>query len=226
MTDRGHKNTLLVEMLDAARSHAGAARFNRPPAGAGRGKPADKVDDTAPPLGTLISGRRSGGLVRRPITAGALSRVLAAAPWSTLESVFGPDAPLPELYCLTQRVDGLTAGLFRWSGEHGYGALEPPDGPVAGADLFIQLEHQTASAAIFTVVPLAGWLARAGDRGYRAIALQAGMLADAFYLVAEAEGLTYSASGSFPPATLDRVLGLDGVTKTTFFSFVLGGARA
>jgi nitroreductase len=89
----------------------------------------------------------------------------------------------------------------------------------------MQQEHQSASAVLIFAAPMSAWLAREGERGYRAIALQIGMMTDTLYLAAEALHLTYTASGGFPPASIDAALGLDGVTHAAFFSFVIGGPR-
>jgi SagB-type dehydrogenase family enzyme len=123
-------------------------------------------------------------------------------------------------------VEGLSPGAYRYEPETHSLLPVPLDGSVAVLrTLFLQQEHQSASVVLILAAPMSAWLAREGERGYRAMALQIGMLTDILYLVAEALGLTYTASGGFPPASIDAALGLNGVTHTAFFSFVIGGPR-
>ncbi len=173
----------------------------------------------------VIHARRSGGLRPGPIPASALSALLSTDFNVLLQKAFGPGSPSPAIIPILWNVAGIPAGAFRYCSEDRRLLPIPTnDSPSRLQVLFTQREHQSASAALVFLAPMSAWLTR-GERGYRAAALQIGMITDAIYLAAEAVGLTYSASGGFPPASMDAALGLDGVAYTAFFSFVIGGLR-
>ncbi|WP_158787585.1 nitroreductase family protein [Granulicella sp. L46] len=173
----------------------------------------------------VIHARRSGGLRPGPIPVNALSALLSTNFDVLLQKAFGPHSPSPAIIPILWNVTGIPGGVFRYRSEdHRLLPIPTNDSTSRLHALFTQREHQSASAALVFLAPMSAWLAR-GERGYRASALQIGMITDAIYLAAELEGLTYSASGGFPPASMDAALGLDGVTYTAFFSFVIGGLR-
>ncbi len=215
--------TLLAEMMASARRCVPPAPEDSDVPRTGTLLPRGVCDPGA--LARTIRARRSRSLVCTAVPGERFRRILAAVPWSALSAVFGVDAPRPEVRCLLRDVTGLKPGLWAAPENGDLVPVAPPPVNVTGDRLFIQINHQKAAAAILTVVPMTAWLSRSGDRGFRAMALQAGMVADALYLAAAAEGLTYSASGSFPPATVDQALGLDGLHRTAIFAFVLGGVQ-
>ncbi|AUX47690.1 hypothetical protein SOCE26_092140 [Sorangium cellulosum] len=174
----------------------------------------------------LLRARRSGGLAPEG---------LALAPFATLLSVAGRDVAgaffldaklAPHVCPVVFDVEGIAPGAYRYRPDvHALEALGPADRAAVRDDVLLQWEHGGAAALLFLVVPLASWLRRYGDRGYRAAAMSAGWVADRLYVAAEHLGLTYSASGGFAPAKADELFGLDRVERTCFFAFVVGGAR-
>jgi SagB-type dehydrogenase family enzyme len=123
-------------------------------------------------------------------------------------------------------VTDVPPGSYRYDPErHALLPVAEVDWGATRENLLLQHEHGEGAVVLFFVVPLAQWLHRFGDRGYRGAALQVGYLTDRLYLDAEALGLTYTASGGFAQARADQLLGLDGYHHTAVFAFVVGGPR-
>jgi len=177
-------------------------------------------------LADVIKRRRSGNIVQSNIRKEQLAALLSA--WhAELPSCLLPDPSFHTLaFPVALTVDELPPAVYRYDGAtcrlfH----IGPATPEALRKDILLQWEHGSAAALIFLVVPLSRWLHRCGDRGYRSLALQAGWITDRLYLIAEALGLSYTASGGYAPACADRLLCLDGYHYTAFFSFVVGGAR-
>ncbi len=171
--------------------------------------------------------RRSGNLVRRPISLDLLASLLeewrtplpkALAPREGLRSVAVP---------MALDVSGLEAGCYRHDAER---SSLLPICPVTRSycreELLIQSDHANATALIFIVGPLVAWLHYGGNRGYRNLLLEAGWITDRLYLRATALGLSCTASGGFSPSKVNRLLGLDGRSYTALFCFAVGGPHS
>ena len=97
-------------------------------------------------------------------------------------------APELDLRLVVHRVEGVAPGLYRYlPGERGLEQLEARSlaGPLERACLF-QDKAGSAAVAFLVVGEIAAARARAGERSYRDLLLQAGALAQRIYLAAEA----------------------------------------
>jgi SagB-type dehydrogenase family enzyme len=137
------------------------------------------------------SSRRFTG---KPISLEALSTILERA-------TCGIPADFPsmnEIYLIANGVHGLQPGSYFYnSAEQRLEILAAGDFRARAA--FLALEQQLAgdaAVAVFFLADLHLWLARLGDRGYRAVQLEAGILGGKMYLAAYAlrlgaTGLTF-----------------------------------
>jgi SagB-type dehydrogenase family enzyme len=137
------------------------------------------------------SSRRFTG---EPIALDALSTILERA-------TCGIPADFPsmnEIYLIANAVDGLQQGSYFYdAGEQRLEILEAGDFRARAA--FLALEQQLAgdaAVAVFFLSDLKLWLGRLGERGYRAVQLEAGILGGKMYLAAYAlrlgaTGLTF-----------------------------------
>jgi SagB-type dehydrogenase family enzyme len=137
------------------------------------------------------SSRRFTG---EPITLDALSTILERATCG----IPADFPPMNEIYLIANRVDGLQPGSYFYNfAEQRLEILEAGDFRARAA--FLALEQQLAgdaSVAVFFLADLNRWLAHLGDRGYRAVQLEAGILGGKMYLAAYAlrlgaTGLTF-----------------------------------
>jgi SagB-type dehydrogenase family enzyme len=96
-----------------------------------------------------------------------------------------------DIYAIVNNVDGLQQGSYYYnSAEQRLELLEAGDFRDRAA--FLALEQQLAgdaAVAVFFLADLNRWLGRFGDRGYRAVQLEAGILGGKMYLAAYALGL-------------------------------------
>jgi SagB-type dehydrogenase family enzyme len=128
------------------------------------------------------------------ITIDALSTILE-------RSTCGIPADFPsmnEIYFIVNNVDGLQQGSYFYNAaERRLELLEAGDFRARAA--FLALEQQLAgdaAVAVFFLADLKRWLGRLGERGYRAVQLEAGILGGKMYLGAYAlrlgaTGLTF-----------------------------------
>ena len=134
-----------------------------------------------------------------PITFGELSAAIAVATRGIPADFSPPNATrLNDLYVVAQAVDGLPAGTYVFHPTTG------ELGPLRAGEYrthtgLIALEQPLAAdaaACVFFLADLDPILERFGDRGYRAVQLEAGILGGKLYLAAYAQrfgatGLTF-----------------------------------
>lgn len=99
--------------------------------------------------------------------------------------------PLNDLYLIVNAVDGLPAGAYFFHRE-GLVLERLKEGNFRGEAGYLGLEQQIpadASVAVFFLADLRDILERFGNRGYRAVQLEAGILGGKLYLAAYAQGL-------------------------------------
>jgi SagB-type dehydrogenase family enzyme len=137
------------------------------------------------------SSRRFTG---EPISLNALSSILERATCG----IPADFPPMNEIYLIVNGVDVLSPGSYFYnSAEQRLEILEAGDFRARAA--FLALEQQLAgdaAVAVFFLADLNRWLALLGDRGYRAVQLEAGILGGKMYLAAYAlrlgaTGLTF-----------------------------------
>jgi SagB-type dehydrogenase family enzyme len=177
-------------------------------------------------LTDIIVSRRSGGLGGGTLGEVELATLLATTAAPLPMSLLPHRSLAPVIFPLVVDVENLPPAVFRYvPADHALLPVQAIDRDAIRDRLLLQRDHGDCPAIIFIVVPMAQWLHRFGDRGYRGAAMHAGYLSDRLYLAAEALELTYTASGGFAPARADEFLALDGYHHTAIFSFVVGARR-
>lgn len=130
--------------------------------------------------------------VREPIGFREFSTLLERSTRGILADFLGaPGEPLNELYVMVHAVEGLPPGAYYF--HLAKGVLEClKEGDFREQAYFLGLEQDLpadASAAVFYMADLRAILDRFGNRGYRAVQLEAGMLGGKLYLAAYAQHL-------------------------------------
>jgi SagB-type dehydrogenase family enzyme len=87
---------------------------------------------------------------------------------------------------------------------------------------FFQREFLSAAVVVLTAGSIADYLARYGDRGYRYMLIDAGILLQRMYLAASYLGLSGCTTGSLIQGQMDSWLGFDGYKGTVLKAFALG----
>ncbi len=133
-------------------------------------------------------------------------------------------SPDVALYLVAHRVSGLDAGLYR------YAPQADRLSPLRSGDLRERLvdaclgQQKAGSAAVAFV--MVGGLerarARAGDRSYRDLLLEAGGVGQRIYLAAEALGLAARNLAAYRDDDLNELLGVDGRREAALHLTMLG----
>ena len=127
-----------------------------------------------------------------PIEALELSTTLW---WATRPVECDVPGRLVDLYLVLNAVDGLPSGAVRyWPEDHALEILS--EGRYRSQSGYLTLEQALgadAAAVIYFLSPLDDVLAAYGDRGYRLVNLEAGLIGGRAYLAAYAQG--FGASG-------------------------------
>jgi SagB-type dehydrogenase family enzyme len=152
-------------------------------------------DDDLPPDTIEQVIRRRGStrrFAREPINLAQLSTLLDRSTRGIPADFLQPfGEQLNELYLIVSAVDGLKAGAYVFHRRKRM--LEClKEGDFRNEAYYLGLEQELpgeASVAIFYLADLAQILGRFGNRGYRAVQLEAGILGGKVYLAAYAQGL-------------------------------------
>jgi SagB-type dehydrogenase family enzyme len=161
---------------------------------------------------------------RTPITLPQLSTMLDRATRGVpADFLDPPGAQLNDLYLIVQAVEGLPPGAYVF--HRSRGVLECLKQGNFRADAgYLGLEQDLpadAAVAIFFLADLRPILQRFGNRGYRAVQLEAGTLGGKFYLAAYAQGL--GASGlTFFDDDVTRFFSPHAEGKSAIFLVALG----
>jgi SagB-type dehydrogenase family enzyme len=136
----------------------------------------------------------------------------------------GATYPL-ELYLAANDTITLAPGLHHYQpGEHALRRLSDGDQRPGLRSAFVQPQLVDAAAAF---VFITGVFERAtfkyGERGYRFALLEAGHVAQNLLLTAAALGLGAVPVGGFLDREADRLLGLDGLDRSTLYVVAIGG---
>jgi hypothetical protein len=138
--------------------------------------------------------RRRGSIrdfAPEPIAGTDLAEILAGA----MEPIPLDVPPANELRLIANAVDGLPPGAYRYDSPDGFALLRPGNlRRQAGYLVLEQLLGALAAATIFVLADLDRILERHGNRGYRAVQLEAGIRIGRIYLGAFARGLGATAS--------------------------------
>lgn len=147
--------------------------------------PADAIEDV------ILRRGSSRRFERTPISVGALSAVLTRAGCALDADFLKTGAMLNEIYVIAHAVDGLRAGAYSY--DRGAQRLEALRyGNFRTEAAFLALEQDLAgdaAAALFFLADLDRCLEPMGNRGYRAVQLEAGIRGGRAYLAAYAVGL-------------------------------------
>jgi SagB-type dehydrogenase family enzyme len=215
-----------IENIHAATKLAGEFIQNAEPARSGSGEIVPPPPASpAKAFGEAARGRRSaldfeGGPASMSLAQ--LSAILAAtAP--PLVADFA-SSRLVQLYLYAHRIDGLPAGVYRYWPERGELELTlAGDQRVYAAALSLRQNLAGNSCVSFSMI---GDLERAtrahGDRGYRYVHFEAGVIGQRLYLAAETLGLRATGIGAFFDDLVHRHLGLDSNQGQVVYHFAIG----
>jgi len=134
-----------------------------------------------------------------------------------------------DTYIMLNRVEGLAAGLYRYSpGGHRLVRLSDDAsiaGRLAAACLGQEILRTAAVSFVWTAAIERGrW--KYQQRAYRYIYLDAGHACQNLYLACEALGLGCCAVAAFDDDEVDRILGLDGREEFTIYLATVGRVRS
>lgn len=130
-----------------------------------------------------------------------------------------------DTYIMLNRVEGLSAGLYRYS-PAGHRLVRMRDdasiaGRLAAACLGQEILRTAAVSFVWTAAIERGrW--KYQQRAYRYIYLDAGHACQNLYLACEALGLGCCAVAAFDDDEVDRILGLDGREEFTIYLATVG----
>jgi SagB-type dehydrogenase family enzyme len=197
--------------------------------------PPDRLAVGAMPLIEAIGRRRS----RRAYTAESLSlEELSFLLWATqgvqkvmdsgrvsLRTAPSAGARHPfETYLLINRVEGLTAGLYRYLPlEHQLCLVQAEDGLAEAIHAACFGQYVTGSAATFLWTALPGrteW--RYAALAHRVILMDVGHVCQNLYLSCEAIDAGMCAIGAYDQARLDELLGVDGEDEFAIYLATVG----
>jgi SagB-type dehydrogenase family enzyme len=194
--------------------------------------------DTRPPgleLAAVLRSRTSGmwvwNSIPRPVPLDDV--------WSTLRYALDPHAsdvapagggPLVECFVLANKVDGLAPGLYRL--RHDPLALQPRVlGPAATwlQDLHLirppQVNYRATNFVVFLAVNRAAAERRHGDRAFRILGQEAGIVAQRICTMSASVGLTGRVHNGYKASRILELLRLDQDGYAPLFQIILGTAR-
>lgn len=183
-------------------------------------------------LAAVLRSRDSGPGIFRPVA----SRVDGIELWTRLARVRAgvrsdsvpPGVPVPlEIFLTVGDLTGIPAGCYRL--DQDTGALHPTGRADAGADPMTAIERVTIPGPVFhnmnAVVHLVGdrdWAFDTfGDRGYRVINQEAGLLAHRVCVAAAAQGLSGRIVNAYHAEGVRAALGLTERRHTPVFQILL-----
>jgi SagB-type dehydrogenase family enzyme len=195
---------LMREMHAASSLHSaeeveawrGQAALSNLPAPTGATVPLEPLSDAEmprDPIEQVILRRGSSRkFARLPISLAQLSTMLDRATRGlSADFLEPPGAPLNQLYLIVNAVEGLEAGAYVFHRERGL--LEClKHGNFRAQAGYLGLEQELpadAAVDVFFLADLRPILERFGNRGYRAVQLEAGIVGGKLYLAAYAQGL-------------------------------------
>ncbi|NUP32975.1 MAG: SagB/ThcOx family dehydrogenase [Streptomycetaceae bacterium] len=196
--------------------------------------PLPRADVPEVDLAEVLRTRDSGPGVFRPVA----SRVDGVELWTRLARIrtdvtsdaVPSGAPVPlEIYLTVGDLTGIPAGCYRL--DQDTGALHPtgPAGTGTGADAITAIERVTIPGPVFqhmnAVVHLVGdrdWAFDTfGDRGYRVISQEAGLLAHRVCVAAAAQGMSGRIVNAYHAEGVRQALGLTERRHTPVFQILL-----
>jgi SagB-type dehydrogenase family enzyme len=193
-------------------------------------EPRDRI---ALPAARPLAGRALGETIARRGSTREFSgeavpaEALASALWHASRA-FAADVPagLVDMYVNVHAVTGLEPGAYRY--DRAAGGLVPlRAGDVRRTSAFLCLEQDlggASSATVFFLADLAPVLERWGNRGYRLVNLEAGLIGGRLYLGAYAQGFGATGLTFYDRAVVD-FFSPDAAGKDALFVTALGRSR-
>ena len=129
-----------------------------------------------------------------------------------------------QLYLYLHRIDGLQPGVYRlWPGRAELEHIRSGDQRVVAAGLSLGQDLAGNACVAFSMI---GDLERAvrahGDRGYRYVHFEAGVIGHRLYLAAEALGLAATGIGAFYDEEVHRYLNIASRRGQVVYHFAIG----
>jgi SagB-type dehydrogenase family enzyme len=188
-------------------------------------------------LETYVQRRSQRTYADQDFTRDDLARLLALAyPPEVAEPGYGASGAIDgglkpwaahvtscKLFPLVLNMSDLAAGAYAYDERQRQIRPIRPEDPIDLVQArFFQAEFTKAPVIVLLVGSLADCIARHGDRGYRYMLLEAGMMIQHLYLAASYLDLSASVTGSLVHDDFNQWLGLDGYHASVLMAFVAG----
>jgi len=178
-----------------------------------------------------IVARRSVRRYRNePMPLARLGRFLhfASSPELFVDECMGEGAdaamsPLLDLYLFLWGAEGLSEGTYRYDRER-HALVQVAHGPLReeiGASIF-QQEFSRGTGILLLTGDLAAAIEKYGQRGYRYLLMQAGLIGECAYLAGTALGIAVSGNGGTRETTAQHYCGLDGIRGDLLWTLPFG----
>lgn len=154
----------------------------------------------------------------KPISKLELSRLLYYTAAPSIESIY----PI-ELYIVVNNVEGIDKGIYHYNpSEHAIELLKQGEHSLQIADAC--LGQQLVGNANVAIIKTALFkrIKPYGNRGYRYIHLDAGMIGENIYLEAISMGFGVCGIGAFFDDQINEMLGIDGVDESVIYVTSVG----
>ena len=178
---------------------------------------------------------------RVPLSQDLLSRLLAfgcgftqpanfpglpSVPFRRAAPSAGATYPL-EIYPVIIRAANILPGAYHYAPiDHSLELLRPGDFRPQLADWTLGQPYIADSGVVFVIAGFPERIRpRYKERGYRYMLLEAGHIAQNFYLLSTAYGLGATADGGFVDAAFNRLLGLNDITEIALYNVAVGVPR-
>ncbi|MEU8433923.1 hypothetical protein AB0F18_13555 [Streptomyces sp. NPDC029216] len=196
--------------MDGAARLSDTGSFSRLPGGRAAG-PWRTFPDRGAELGDCLRRRSSGSPafnpVSRPVPLDSVLRVLGPVlgPWVS-DAVPDAAAPPVALHFWAVNVDGLDGGVYRW-GPGGLDRVGPGGAALLGTEA-ANVNYRAVGGVVFLSGPREAAQEVFGDRGFRVLHQEAGVVAQRVCVLAAAEGLAARIHNGYAAGTLSRALRL------------------
>jgi len=133
------------------------------------------------------------------------------------------DISLTKIAFLALNIEGLEKGAYLYDRQtHAVYPLRVEDPTALVHEVCFQAEFTLAPLILLMSSSLHNVINRYGDRGYRYMLMETGMILQRLYLVTSYLGMSGSVSGSFIFGDLENWLGYDSFNQTLLLTFVVG----
>jgi SagB-type dehydrogenase family enzyme len=132
-------------------------------------------------------------------------------------------APLLDIYLFLWGAEGLSEGTYRYD-RAGHALVHVAHGPLReeiGASIF-QQEFSRGTGILLLTGDLAAAVEKFGQRGYRYLLMQAGLVGESAYLAGTALGIAVSGNGGTRETTAQHYCGLDGIRRDLLWTLPFG----